>query len=141
MTSEEFLQTLADDNQTASAAARPRKPTGGMSDKQIDHWVNVFNLDERTLAIGTDDAAPPSPIEDSADKTAHEGDTSTRSPHTADSPKTRPQVRAIKRGPLLPPNLIDEAERLWNKAAKPATPPPVDPNASTGDDENIDAPA
>src|SRR5262245_1031082 len=102
LTAQEFLQQLADDNRITSEGgddARAQRP-GGVPDKQIERWIKLFNLDEKTLAIPPRAAVTGGPAS-SRNKTVEQSQTAPALP-PPEAPTELPP------GPVLPDDVIAE---------------------------------
>ena len=116
ITSQEFLQELANDAGKSTAATSPRKPKGQTSDEQVDRWVDVFKLDDQTLAIPSGRRMRPA-VENEPDAPAPNENTT--------EPKAPPPhtIKRLRRGEGLPEDLVEQAERMWEREHKAQEPP------------------
>jgi hypothetical protein len=121
LTSQEFLQQLADDAVTVGNLARSstaRQRPHGMSAEQVDHWVRIFDIDEKTASIPSRGKSSVAPRSGSGN--AHQ---------VSDGPQVNaeaaPPVRQIpelRPGQEVPENLIEQAERIWNQSQPNSSP-------------------
>jgi uncharacterized protein len=123
LSSEEFLQQLADDAHLADrspSGPKPHRPSPSlMSREQVEKWMEVFDVDERAIA---QDVETQEPIADSS------------APHLPSSPPPQPPSQAVTErseapGPLqaaprdstpassgpIPADLVAQAEALWQQ--------------------------
>ncbi len=127
LTSEEFLEQLAADSPTQhDKSPAQKKPPGGMSDKQVQGWVNIFNLDEKTIAIPTGGSRrklqSPEETESVSATDSNAGNAPTSG---SPNPPSAPPEHTIKQLPPregLPESIIEQAERLWMKEQSPKPP-------------------
>ena len=117
LTSETFLQQLADDaglaaRTPASGASKP--PAGAMTDKQIDRWIRLFGLDDRTVAIPPGQQAMPTPESPAAEEASEAGSAASEE----SSPAEPHDIPELPPGPELPLDIIQEAERLVEQAKR-----------------------
>ena len=119
LTSQEFLQQLVDDHRAQSGSAdqdRVARP-GAVTDEQINRWIKLFNLDEKTLAIPARTAVAgdlAAPRKKAAQQT-QAAPTESAQPSPIEAPAELPA------GPLLPEDVIAEAEKLWQQTRKAAS--------------------
>lgn len=139
ITSEEFLQHLADDFAQHNPPSAPiRKPPGGISEAQVNQWVKTFSLDEKTLALRPGETPPPEPRKNSretADRSSSQKKSATTRATDSTPPSTAPpadQPPPIK-GPVIPKSLIEQAEQLWT-AATGKSRSTVAPHPNSGED-------
>lgn len=121
-TSQEFLQQLADDAVAAGTlsrniAADKPKPQG-MSQEQVDRWVKIFNIDERTASI----PARGRRIQSTSQTQVAQGEAAASSDAPATPPPPARVIPELRPGQEVPESLIEQAERLW-KQAKPTQKP------------------
>jgi hypothetical protein len=109
MDSPEFLRQLsADAAGPPGAAATDPRPRGRLSTEQVSDWIDVFGIDGTPLDETLDVELPA----ELAGKLARERPAPP--PPSSDAP--RPIMRrAPAEGPTLPPDIIDQAERLWGE--------------------------
>lgn len=99
LSSEEFLQQLADDaHLQRQPGAIPRRPTWMTSD-QVEQWKRTFDVDEQAIENAVAPPQTPSPL-----------------PPPPGEPTPGPQEPATPSP--LPSELIDEAERMWQRDVK-----------------------
>lgn len=113
MTSEEFLTELANDAAAADSSIRlpAKKPSGGMSEAQIEKWVNVFKIDEQTMSITSRTSQTDASAEDDAPAASELA----ASPEQAKAPPPPHTIKKLGRGEGLPMNVIEQAERMWKQ--------------------------
>jgi hypothetical protein len=109
LSSEEFLQHLVTDAEVVPRTSGPvPKPAGSLSDHQVEAWLSVFGVD---------------PQADGPRRDALEQSDGRPEPTPANSPPAKIS------GPIMPDELIREAEHLWRSEQSNA-PPPISPDQS-----------
>jgi hypothetical protein len=105
LTSEEFLHQLAMDSRRMTQAPLDRpapRPRGPLTQEQIEYWagqLGVHGLDPSTLEPPADAEDPPAPA----------------------SPEQPALNNETKIDDSLPPQILEEAERLWSAARRRST--------------------
>lgn len=113
----EFLQHLADDARGGSAPKAPaaKPPGSAMTDEQVQRWINVFSLDQETVRLQSQE-----PVQVQAPSPAASPSAASLSSTTPPGPE-----RAMdKLSPVLPPDLIAQAEHLLIQDADLSSNPP-----------------
>lgn len=121
LTSQEFLQQLADDAAAAglaprSAASEPRPH--GLTDDQVDRWVKIFKIDERTASIPTRGRARLASQTTDAAIDDHLHSTQASGPADQECPPQR-HIPELRPGQEVPESLIEQAERIWQQSQSP----------------------
>ena len=118
LTSGEFLQQLTDDAVAAGVVKRSastvRRPHG-LNDEQVDRWVKIFKIDERTASIpargNSCEEPPPSDSEHS--------DQASTSPSLDKAAPVSSPIRKLRPGQETPDAIIEQAERLCRQSQQP----------------------
>jgi hypothetical protein len=124
LSSEEFLQQLADDNriQPSTGTASPAKPKAGMSQEQIDRWLKLFNIDEQTIAITSGGGRGQRPTSSSSSSSSSSSDEPQPPNAEADeAANAERQIPELAPGQELPPDVLEQAERLWAQGEREGT--------------------
>jgi uncharacterized protein len=112
LTSQEFLQQLADDAVAAGTIkeshSADRKPQG-MSEEQVERWVKIFEIDERIASIPSRGKSSRS-----TQSVAAEGESDAASDQ-APLPRHIPELSP---GQEVSESLIEQAERMWKESHK-----------------------
>lgn len=114
LTSEAFLAQLAEDAKIKidpASAPSPQPKPGHITAEQVERWINVFDIDETRIneLLKTPLATP---LDDKP--------TSASEPKAGNLPverNDRDDRDEIK--PVIPPSLIEQAERLWREQSGP----------------------
>lgn len=153
LTSEEFLEHLATDARLARGdrllRAAPAKPPGAMTERQVDGWLKVFQIDDDTAAISSGEALPTREMKDQKEADpapvtsidAHEqqqpreDDDLSCEQDVADSEAAEDESQPLEAPPrdrraILPESLIEQAERMWKREVRSTRPPAPPPQPS-----------
>lgn len=126
LTSQEFLQHLADDANLPRTApsGNVRRPSG-MSAEQVEQWKHVFRIDDEVAAALAiqQSTSPPTPSSPALnDRVA-----SPTLDHPLDDDRTSKAGPTQAGTPVLPDDLISEAEAILQRESRP---PPARPGSS-----------
>jgi hypothetical protein len=124
LSSEEFLRQLVHDAQRGEGASRSARPSGDLSDDEVQEWAAEFGLDDGTPLPQTPDLPqhlrplPPPPAtveptdESSGKSSAARRRTRDRKPKPAETDKAR-----LSSVDCVPADILAEAERLLEAEA------------------------
>jgi uncharacterized protein len=136
LTSEEFLAQLADDANLPQPRPHrlPSKPPAEISGDQVDRWIKVFDLDESIVSLPSkapvedDELEADAPATESSDESLDASQIE-QDPNLADL--LSDDFDEVK--PVLPPSLIEQAERIWREQNPPTKNlPPKNPPEAAG---------
>ncbi len=142
LTSEEFLDHLARDNDSANRTATPTgpapKPPAPLSSDQVERWIDIFDLDAADFAEPSARPAAPATNAESRPSapTADPACGSTPGPSSGPSPGPAPgpshdpaptdsgddvddSPPSLDHGPVFPGDVLDQAERLLDDEPDP----------------------
>ena len=114
LTSQEFLQQLADDAVAAGAGRGPTpKAPRDMSEQQVDRWLEIFSIDEQTAAIPTRGKSSGQSLSNNVT------DIDNQQPHQSSdqsAPQPLRQIPELRRGEEMPDSIVEQAERMWRQS-------------------------
>lgn len=116
-----FLRHIAEDAAKALQRDRSSRPFGPLTTKQVEQWIRHFKLAEDELAIPTSSTEQRSaqPSKEHQPSTPHSPKISKPSRQRTKKPSRKKRIiDDVDDATTLPPDLIDEADQLWNERSE-----------------------